>query len=50
MEHLKESGDTRNVEVFLVNIWTWEDLKGQWDGIVRDFDAKIAQQHKFLIV
>ena len=25
-------------------------LKGQWDGIVGDSDAKISQRHEFLIV
>ena len=34
------------------NIWLdiVHTLKGQWDGIVGDFDAKIAQRHEFLIV
>ena len=34
------------------NIWLdiVHTLKGQWDGIVGDSDAKIAQWHEFLIV
>ena len=34
------------------NIWLdiVHTLKGQWDGIVRDSDAKISQQHEFPIV
>ena len=36
------------------SIHIWLDivhtLKGQWDGIVRDSDAKIAQWSEFLII
>ena len=34
------------------NIWLEivHALKGQWDGIVGDSDAKIAQRHEFLII
>ena len=34
------------------NIWLdiVHTLKGQWDGIVGDSDANIAQRHEFLII
>ena len=34
------------------NIWldVAHTLKGQWDGIVRDSDAKIAQRHEFITI
>ena len=34
------------------NIWLeiGHTLKGQWDGIVGDSEAKIAQRHEFLII
>ena len=34
------------------NIWLdiVHTLKGQWDGIVGDSDAKIAQQHEFITI